>query len=125
MTASPHTIGDDQTLARAAEVMHEFKIRHLPVLAGGKLVGMLTERDLALIGALRGVDPKVERVKDAMSTEVYSVAPEAPLDEVVIEMAANKYGSAVVVQNNHVVGVFTTVDSCRALGELLQTRLGS
>lgn len=124
MTASPHTIGDDQTLARAAEVMHEFKIRHLPVLSGGKLVGMLTERDVALIGSLRGVDPKVERAKDAMNAEVYAVAPETPLDEVVSEMASNKYGSAVIVQNNHVVGVFTSVDACRALGELLHSRLG-
>ena len=124
MTPSPHTIGDDQTLARAAEVMHEFQIRHLPVLSGGKLVGMLTERDLALIESMRGVDPKVERARDAMSTEVYSVSPEAALDEVALQMAANKYGSAVVVQNNHVVGVFTNVDACRALGELLRTRLG-
>jgi acetoin utilization protein AcuB len=97
----------------------------LLLLSGGNLVGMLTERDLALIGTLRGVDPKVERAADAMSTEVYAVAPETPLDEVVIEMAANKYGSAVVVQNNHVVGVFTNVDACRALGELLRTRLAS
>jgi acetoin utilization protein AcuB len=123
MTTSPHTIGEDQTLAQASELMHEFRIRHLPVLAGGKLVGMLTERDLAVIGAMRGVDPKRERASDAMSTEVYAVSPDAPLDEVVLEMAANRYGSAVIVQNNHVVGVFTNIDAYRALGELLHTRL--
>jgi uncharacterized protein YjaG (DUF416 family) len=38
-------------------------------------------------------------------------------------MAEMKYGSAVVMQNKHVVGVFTTVDACRALSELLSTRL--
>jgi uncharacterized protein YjaG (DUF416 family) len=38
-------------------------------------------------------------------------------------MASEKFGSAVVVQNGHVVGVFTTVDACRALGDLLETRL--
>ena len=40
------------------------------------------------------------------------------LDEVVATMAEHKYGSAIVVQNQHVVGVFTTVDACRALSEL-------
>lgn len=123
MTTSPHTVGDDQTLARAANLMREFKIRHLPVLRGGKLVGMLTERDVALVETLKGVDAQVETVADAMSSEVYAVTPETPLDEVASEMASRKYGSAVVVQNNKVVGVFTTVDACRALNELLHTRL--
>jgi CBS domain-containing protein len=59
-----------------------------------------------------------------MNSEVYTVWPEAALDATVLEMASRKYGSAVVTQNNKVVGVLTAVDVCRALGELLQTRLG-
>jgi acetoin utilization protein AcuB len=58
-----------------------------------------------------------------MSQGVYTVSPEAPLDEVVNEMAAKKYGSAIVVQNNKVVGIFTTVDVCTAFAELLHGRL--
>ncbi len=123
MTTAPHSIGVDQTLAHAHGVMREHKIRHLPVLSGGKLVGMLTERDLHLIETLRDVDAKEVEVEQAMSTVVYSVSPDAPLDEVVGEMALKKYGSAVVMQNNKVVGIFTTVDVCRTLGELLHTRL--
>jgi acetoin utilization protein AcuB len=38
-------------------------------------------------------------------------------------MAANKYGSAVIMQNHKVVGIFTTVDACEALAQLLRTRL--
>jgi len=64
-------------------------------------------------------------VSDAMAQSVYSVAPEAPLDEVVSEMASRKYGSAIVMQNEKVVGIFTTVDVCRALADLLHTRLAS
>lgn len=123
MTTSPHSIGLDQPLAVAHRMMHEHEIRHLPVLSGGKLVGMLTERDLGLVESLNGVDPNQVKVDDAMSTTVYAVAPTAQLDEVVSEMAAHKYGSAVVMQNEHVVGIFTTVDVCRALADLLQTRL--
>jgi acetoin utilization protein AcuB len=123
MTTSPHTVGSDQTLAYAHALLREHRIRHLPVLRGGELVGMLTERDLALIETLKDVDPQLIRVEDAMSGDVYRVKPEAPLDEVVSEMAAKKYGSAIVVQNDKVVGVFTTVDACAALAGLLRGRL--
>ena len=123
MTTTPHSIGTDQTLAHAHSVMQEHKIRHLPVLVGGKLVGMLTERDLRLVESLKDVDPKVVKVEDAMSTNVYAVGPDAPLDEVVRDMAEHKYGSVVVLQNNKVVGIFTTVDACRALHDLLHGRL--
>jgi acetoin utilization protein AcuB len=123
MTTSPHTVGTDQTLSHAHAVLREHRIRHLPVLRGGELVGMLTERDLALIESLKDVAPNTVTVEDAMSTGIYRVSPDSPLDEVVEEMAAKKYGSAVVVQNGKVVGIFTTVDVCVALSELLKGRL--
>jgi acetoin utilization protein AcuB len=123
MTTAPHSIGVEQTLAHAHEVLRQHHIRHLPVLEGGKLVGMLTQRDLALVETLKDVDPRNVKVEDAMSTEVYTVSPEAALDEVVGEMAEKKYGSAVVVSNQKVVGIFTTVDVCAALADLLHSRL--
>lgn len=123
MTTAPHSIGAEQTLAHAHEVLREHKIRHLPVLKGGALVGMITQRDLALVETLKDVDPKTVLVEDAMSTSLYTVAPDAQLDEVVSEMAEKKYGSAIVVQNHKVVGIFTTVDVCTALADLLHSRL--
>lgn len=123
MTPAPHSIGREQPLSRAHAAMSEHRIRHLPVLHGGHLVGMLTERDVALIETLKNVDPTKMTVEDAMSSEVYSVSPDSLLDEVATEMASKKYGSAVVLQNNHVVGILTTVDICRALAELLHGRL--
>ena len=123
MTTSPHSIGVDQPLTQAHQFMHKHEIRHLPVLSGGKLVGMLTDRDLHLIEALKDVDPHSVTVEDAMTTSVYSVSPETPLDEVVSTMGTKKYGSAVVMHGDKVVGIFTTVDICKALTELLHTRL--
>lgn len=123
MTTAPHTVGIDQSLHQAHQMMREHSIRHLPVLDGGKLVGMLTQRDLAVIEGLKDVDPKKVNVEDAMSNEVFAVDPDALLDEVAAEMAEKKYGSAVVVQNHKVVGIFTTVDLAMALAELLRGRL--
>jgi acetoin utilization protein AcuB len=119
MTPSPHTVGADQTLQHAHAIMHDHDIRHLPVLRAGDLVGMVTERDLALIEQFRDIDPRWTKVEEAMSTSVFKVVPEAPLDEVVAEMAVKKYGSAVVVENRRVVGILTTVDVCTALAQLL------
>lgn len=123
MTTTPHTIGFDQTLATAHRLMREHRFRHLPVLQGGRLVGMVTERDLALIETLKDVDPTKVTVEDAMTPAPYTVSPQATIDEVVSTMAEHRYGSAVVVDNNHVVGVFTTVDAMVAFAELLHSRL--
>ncbi len=123
MSTSPHSIGVEQPLTRAHAMMQEHHIRHLPVLHGGKLVGLLTERDVRLVESLKDVDPAKVSVEEAMSSFVYSVSPDAPLDEVVRSMGQHKYGSAVVMQNDRVVGMFTTVDVCKAFAQLLETRL--
>jgi acetoin utilization protein AcuB len=123
MTTTPHTTDGHLTLAAASKLMEERKIRHLPVVEGGKLLGVITERDIKFAESFSIVDPEQVTVYGAMNEDLYTVAPETPLDEVVSTMAEKKYGSAIVVQNSQVVGVFTTVDACRALAELLSTRL--
>jgi acetoin utilization protein AcuB len=115
MSRDPYTIGQDQPLIVAHEVMREHNVRHLPVLAGGKLVGVLSQRDLHLIETLREVDPATTTVDEAMTGDVYVTGPDAPLDEVAAHMAEHKYGSAVVVDRGKVVGLFTTVDALTAL----------
>lgn len=117
MTPSPHSIGYDQPLAHAHHVMRDHQIRHLPVLNRGHLVGMLSDRDLAFIENLKDVDPAKVRVDDAMTPSPYSVSKSARLGDVAKEMAEHRYGSAVVMENDHVIGVFTTVDALRALAD--------
>ena len=123
MTPSPYSVGQEQSLAQAHRLMRDHHIRHLPVLHGGRLVGVLSDRDLHLIETLRDVDPDKVTVEEAMSPTVYAVSPRAGLDEVVRELAAHKYGCAVVEDNGKLVGVFTTVDAMRAFADLLETRL--
>ena len=123
MTADVQTIGDEQPMSVAHRLMREQHIRHLPVLHQGKLVGVVTDRDLRLVETLRDVDPTQVAVSEAMTPEPYVVSPDAQLDEVVAMMAAKKYGSAVISDNGKVVGIFTTVDACSAFAELLTTRL--
>lgn len=115
-------IAADQTLAQAHALTRAHDIRHLPVMRAGELVGMLTQRDLLLIETLKDVDPDEVTVEEAMSPVVYAVSPDAPLEQVIREMADQKYGSTVVVHNGAVVGIVTTVDVCRAFADLLSKR---
>jgi acetoin utilization protein AcuB len=115
MTPAPHAIGRDQPLALAHERMRTFNVRHLPVLDGGKLVGILSQRDAFFVETLRDVDPAKVPVEDAMSTDVYVVPPDAPLAEVAAEMAYRKYGCAVIAEGSRIAGIFTTVDALHAL----------
>ena len=122
MTPMPITIANDQPMTEAHRMMREHRIRHLPVLHGGKLVGIVSDRDLHLLETLRDIDPDEVAVEDAMSPEIYAVAPDATLEHVVGEMAERKLGAAVVARGARVLGVFTTVDALHALAELLHGR---
>jgi acetoin utilization protein AcuB len=119
MTPGPHTVGADQPLTVAHEIMRSFKIRHLPVLRGGDLVGLVSERDLSLVELMPGVNPAVVTVEEAMSPAPYCISPETSLEWVATEMCERRFDAAVVMAHRHVVGVFTTVDALRALRELL------
>jgi acetoin utilization protein AcuB len=115
MSVAPVVVTSEDTLAEAHRVMRERNIRHLPVVDAGALVGVVSQRDLYQAETLRGVDPASEPVREAMSTEPFTVGPDEPLEAVAAAMAEKKYGSAVVVDRGFVVGVFTTVDALRAL----------
>lgn len=119
MTRSPALIGADQPLTLAHQLMRKKRVRHLPVLSGGRLVGIVSQRDLHLVETLQDVEASEVRVDEAMSSDVYCVAGDAPLRSVAREMAKRKLGSAVIVQGTKVVGVFTTVDALRALDQAL------
>ena len=122
MTVSPVVIGSDCTLADAHRLMRERGIRHLPVVDDGRLVGLVSQRDLYLAETLRGVDPATDTVREAMSGEPYAVPPGAPLEEVAATMAERRLGSALVVDRGSVIGLFTTVDALRALARMAGRR---
>ena len=120
MTPGPLTIAANRSLAFARQQMLEHRVRHLPVLAGVRIAGLLSERDLLLVASLSGVDLNAIRVEEAMVQDVFTVAPDAPVAEVLETMIERKFGSAIVVDGERVVGVFTTVDAMTALHRLLE-----
>lgn len=123
MTTTPHTIGDDQTLAQANHIMREYSIRHLPVLHGGKIVGIISDRDISMMASFKGVDLNKEKIDQAMTTEPVVVSADTPLDEICRDMADKKIGSVLIEDNHKLVGIFTWVDALQAMDELFRTRL--
>lgn len=122
MTRGPHTIGHDQTLAAAHRMMRDHAIRHLPVLEAGKLVGVVSLRDLHFIETLKDIDQEKVQVGEAMSQDVFATGPRASVRKVAAEMAEHKYGCAVVIDKGRVAGIFTTVDALQTLSRLLEAQ---
>ena len=122
MTQAPHTIGIEQSLAMARRLMSEHHVRHLPVLHGSALVGVLSEREVEALEVLPG--SRNLTVEDAIVADVYVTSDDAPLGDVADEMARRRVGSAVVVAGQdatRVLGVFTAVDALRALRDALRS----
>src|SRR5690606_14910197 len=96
-----------------------YEIRHLPVLDGGRLVGIVSQRDLHIVESFGDVDPNKLRVEEAMSVDVFTVTRDTLLVDAVRTMVEETLVSAVVMEGGKVVGVFTAIDAQRALLDLL------
>ena len=118
MTPMPHTVVRGIPIKTAVTMMREHRIRHLPVQDGGKLIGVLTDRDIKLAASFEGAEGLV--AEEVMTPDPYTVSPETPADVVAKEMAEHKWGCAIVQQSNgKVVGIFTAVDGMRVLADML------
>lgn len=114
MTLSPIVVDADDPLSGAAQLMKSRKIRHLPVMRGQKLVGVLTQLDLHIALLEKRVAIGTSVVADVMSSKPYVVAPSTPLDQVVRGLVDGRHPCAIVSDGERVHGIFTAVDALRA-----------
>jgi len=112
MTIAPQTIGAEVSIAAARRMMADFGVRHLPVRADGRLVGVVCESDLEHNAAHR---PVVE----VMNPNPLVVTPFDDAADVATAMADGKSDAAIVVDNERVIGIFTSTDAARALATTL------
>ena len=115
MTPHPFTVGHDIKLSVAHEMMRKHRVRHLPVLDAGRLVGVLSQRDLYYRETFTDAKVGDVAVEEAMTIDPYAVEATAPLADVAREMIRRRLGSALVVEHGKVVGIFTALDGLRAL----------
>ena len=130
MTEKPATVSPQTTVAEAWDLMRELDIRHLPVVDGGVVVGMLSDRDLGNLDVARvlteeGADA-VRRglarpVLELMSTDVVAAEPETDAGELITLFLEQKVGAIPVVQadSRRLIGIVSYIDVLRALQDVL------
>ncbi|HRP35737.1 MAG TPA: CBS domain-containing protein [Gammaproteobacteria bacterium] len=126
MTPFPWWVDIDEPLLAARELMRQHKVRHLPVKDRGKLVSVVTDRDLKFaLDPDLGLPPRESlRVRDVCVYTAYIVDIECRLEEVLETMAERKIGSALVTRDGKLVGIFTSPDACRVLARIIRERRG-
>ncbi len=110
MTQMPHTIGHDITVDKAVNMMKEFSCHHLPVLDGGHLVGIISDRDIQVATKLGSLDEV--KVEDIMTDEPIVVQPTDDVFQVAMTMHEKKVGSVIVSATaGESWGIFTSTDA--------------
>ena len=132
MTANPATVAPEAPLAEAWDLMRELDVRHLPVVDGGVVVGMLSDRDLGNFDVGRllteegadGLRRHLARpVLQLMSSDVVTAEPETEVTELITLFLEQKVGAIPVVlpDSRRLVGIVSYVDVLRAVQEVLAT----
>ena len=118
------TITETQNLAMAEELLRLHRIRHLPVVRDGKLVGLVTHRDLLRAAVQRtGAAPSQKPLwaADVMVRDVKTVRSDTPTRDAVKQMLDNKYGCLPVVgADGELIGILTEADMVRFAQHLIE-----
>ncbi len=117
MTTAVVTVAPDATLERVCEVMHGRNIRHLPVVESGRLIGVITDRDVHSVTSALCLTPSnpAGLVRDAMARDVRTAHPMDPVEDAARTMRSLKIGCLPVVDGESLVGIITGIDLLDAL----------
>lgn len=111
MTGNVKMIPSNTTLQVAADLMRQMDVGILPIAEGGRLVGTLTDRDIAVRAVAKGADPKLTSAQEVMSREVISCFEDQDARDVARVMEENKVRRVVVVnRSNEAVGIVSVDD---------------
>lgn len=118
MNPRPITIYPGASLAEARALLDRHRIRHLPVVEEGKLVGIITDRDIRSAASVASLEQIT--VGDAMTRNVITITPETPVQEAAKLMVSHRIGGLPVLKGGEVVGIITETDLLKAFVELVE-----
>ncbi|MFL5936092.1 MAG: CBS domain-containing protein [Gaiellaceae bacterium] len=111
MTKNPCAIDAEKPVAYAAKMMRDEDVGLAPILEGQKLIGTLTDRDIAIRVVAEGKDPQSTKVRDVATTRLVTVDPDQDLDEALRLMAQNQVRRLPVVEEDgKLAGVIAQAD---------------
>ena len=114
MTREPTTVEPNATLGEVATLMKQDDCGSIPVVQSGRLVGIVTDRDIVIRGIAAGSDPKTQRVSAIMSADPVTVGPDNDVTEAEKVMADRQIRRLPVVENGKLVGIIVTAQIARA-----------
>jgi CBS domain-containing protein len=117
MTPSPETVESDKTAAEAAKLMKKADAGMIPVVRDNKLVGTVTDRDIAIRLVAEGKDPAATTVGEIASKDVVTIGPDQDIAEALGLMASNQVRRLPVVEGETLIGVVAQADVARAADE--------
>jgi CBS domain-containing protein len=117
MTPSPETVESSNTAVDAAKRMKQADAGMIPVVQNGKLVGTVTDRDIALRVVAEGKDPRSTTVGEIASTEIVTIEPDRDLSEALKLMARHQVRRLPVVEGDSLVGVIAQADVAQKADE--------
>ena len=125
MTSDPATVGPDDPCARAATLMKEEDCGAIPVVRDGKLVGIVTDRDITIRAVAEGRDPKTVAVSNVMSADPITIGPDTNADEAAKMMAEFQVRRLPVVEDGRLLGIVVTAqlarrESSKNMGETIK-----
>ena len=121
ITPDPVTAREDRSIDEVRSLMDRHDIRHLPVMRGNAVVGLISERDVRLVSGLTVAEKLMVNASDIMTTVLLTVGASTPLVEVAHAMARQKVGSAIVNdEDGRLLGIFTATDALNALVEVIR-----
>jgi CBS domain-containing protein len=110
MTGSPRSIDASTSVVEAAQLMREGHIGSLPITADEQLVGMITDRDIAMRVVAEAADQTKTSVGDVSSRDLVTVEPDEDLDDALQLMARHQVRRLPVVENGRLVGIVAQAD---------------
>lgn len=110
MTKSVAYINPDSTVTEAARLMQKHNVGSIPVCDQSGVVGMVTDRDIVVRNVAHGTDPQTTPVKNVMTSQVTTVAPDMDLNQVSDIMSKNQIRRIPVVENKMLVGIVALGD---------------
>ena len=114
MTENPCAIEAEKPVAYAAKMMRDEDVGLAPIVQGDRLVGTLTDRDIAIRVVAEGRDPESTMVRDVASTDLVTIDPAQSLDEALRLMAQHQIRRLPVVEEDgRLVGVLAQADVAR------------
>ena len=118
MTENPSTCEASTPVVEAAKVMAREDVGPIPVVEGGRLTGVVTDRDLVVRVLAEGRDPQSTTVGEIATGDVVTISPDASLDEALKLLASNKVRRLPVVEGDRLVGILAQADVARHAQEV-------